>query len=79
MSNLILKYENFFPEKVYYCAGMEKAVNEIFNKQICSYTEMVLAILECCVGDGRVFCTRANKKKKIVCFFVSLMIEGKFA
>ena len=62
MSNSIIKYENFFPERVYYCPCLENAVNEIFNKQIRSYTEMMLAILGCCVGDARVSCTRANKK-----------------
>ena len=58
-------------KKCQICPGLDNAVNEIFNKQICSYTEMVLAILECCVGDGRVFCTKANKRKDclFLCFF----------
>ena len=71
MSNSIIKYEKFFPEKVYYCLCLENAVNEIFNEQIHSYTEMMLAISECCVGDARVF-VQEQTKKKIVWFFVSL-------
>ena len=55
MSNSVLKYENFFPEKVYYCPCGENAINEIFKKQIHSYTEIMLAVSECCVGDARVF------------------------
>ena len=36
--------------------------NEIFKNQICSYTEMMLAVSECCVDDVRFFCTRVNEK-----------------
>ena len=83
MSNSIIKYEKFFPEKVYYCLCLENAVNEIFNKQIHSYTEMMLAISECCVGDARVFCTRANEKKDclVLCqphLLITMMVAGKF-
>ena len=45
MSNSVLKYENFFSEKVYYCPCWENAINEIFKKQIRSYTEIMLAVL----------------------------------
>ena len=62
MSNWLTKYENMFTEKVYFCPCLENAVNKIFNKQIRFYTKMTLAILECCVGDSRVLCTRVNKK-----------------
>ena len=83
MSNSIIKYENFFPEKLYYCPCLENTVNQIFYQQICSYTEMLLAISECCVSDLRVFCTRVNEKKD--CLFIcqpyllkTIMVEGKF-
>ena len=46
MSNWLIKDENVFPEKVYFCPCLENAVNKIFNKQIRFYTEMTLAILE---------------------------------
>ena len=55
MLNSIIKYENFYSEKVYYCPCLENTVNQTFNQQIYFYTEMMLAISECCVGDSRVF------------------------
>ena len=30
MSDAVTKYENVFPEKVYYCPCLENAINEIF-------------------------------------------------
>ena len=66
MLNSIIKYENFYSEKVYYCPSLENTVNQTFNQQIYFYTEMMLAISECCVGDSRVFLWM---KRKIVCFF----------
>ena len=62
-----IKYENFFPEKVYHCPCLKNAADEIFHNEICSYTEMILAASECCVGDSQVFCMSVEEK-----MFVSL-------
>ena len=36
-----IKNKNFFPEKVYYCPCLKNAVDEFFNNEIRSYTEMI--------------------------------------
>lgn len=43
---------------------------------------MMLAILQCCVGDSRVFCAGVNEKKDFVftCqphLLITMMVEGK--
>ena len=77
-----IKYENFFPEKVYHCPCLKNAADEIFNNEICSYTEMILAASECCVGDSQVFCMSVEEKTN--CLFlcqphllITMMSEAK--
>ena len=44
MSSTVIKNENLFPEKVCYCPCLKNSVDEIFNNEIRSYTEMMLGI-----------------------------------
>ena len=44
MSSTVIKNENLFPEKVYYCPCLKNPIDEIFNTEIRSYTEMMLGI-----------------------------------
>ena len=54
---------------MYYCPCLKYTLDEIFDNEIRSYTEMMLAVSECCVGDSQVFCMRVQEKMN--CLFFS--------
>ena len=64
MSSTVIKNENLFPEKVCYCPCLKNSVDEIFNNEIRSYTEMMLGIQECCVCVIHKFTAREQKRKR---------------
>ena len=83
MSSTVIKNENFFPEKVYNCPCLKNVIDEIFNNEIRSYTEMMLGISECCVGDSQVYCLRAEEKTNylFICqphLLMTMMSEASF-
>lgn len=82
MSNAVTKYENFFPEKCITVYVWRMQLMK-FLKEIRSYTAIMPAISECCVGNAQLFCTRVSKKSD--CLFlcqphllITMMIEGTF-
>ena len=44
MPTTLHKYENFFPKRVYHCPCLKKALDEIYNVDTRSYSEIILAL-----------------------------------
>ena len=66
MPSAIMTYENVFPEKVCYCPCLMDAIDYIFNNEIRSYTETMLAISECFVDDSQIHCMKVEEKTNFV-------------
>lgn len=58
----LIKYESFFPERVYHCPCLKHTKDEIFNADIRSYSEIILAISECFQSDTHVLWLRVEEK-----------------
>ena len=58
----VIKYGNYFPEKVYHCPSLKNATEEIFKAEIWCYSEIILAVSECCKCDSNVYCLRVQEK-----------------
>lgn len=65
MPTRLLKYGNFFPERVYHCPCLKKALDEIYNVDIRRYREIRLAIWE---GTAQFYCVRVEDK--LNCLFL---------
>ena len=83
MHTTAIKYENFFPEKVYHCLCLKNALDEIFENDIRNYSEIILAVTECCQGNSDLYCLRVQEKTN--CLFLyyahmmkTLISEAKF-
>ena len=51
MPTTAIRYENFFPEKVYHSSSLNNAFHEVFENDIRSYSDIILAVTECCRGN----------------------------
>lgn len=86
MPTKAIKYENFFPEKVYQCFCLKKVIDKIwysfFNNDIRCYSEIILAVTEYCQSDPNLYCLRVHEKSN--CLFlcqahmiITLVLEAK--
>ena len=82
MLTTVIKYEKFFLEKVYHCPFLKNAIEEIFKTEIQCYSEIILAVSECCKCDPNVYCLRVQEKSN--CLFlcqahlIIMLSEAKF-
>lgn len=83
MPTTSIKYENVFPENIYHCPCLKNTIEEIFKAEIWCYSEIILAVSECCQCDSNVYCLRVQEK--LSCLFlcqaqkiITLLLEAKF-
>lgn len=83
MPTTAIKYEKFFPEKVYYCTCLKNAIDEIYKNEVRCYSEMILAVSECFQGDSHLYFLRVQGKSNclLLCqvhVIITLLSEAKF-
>ena len=83
MPTTAIKCENDFPEKVYRCPCLKKAIEEIFKAESRYYSEIILTVSKCCKCNSNVYCFRVQEKSN--CLFlgqahmiITLLLEAKF-
>lgn len=54
MPTTVIKYEEFLPKKVCHCPCLKNTVDEIFENDIRSYSDIILAVTEYCQGNSDV-------------------------
>ena len=64
----LINYKNFFPKKVYHCPCLTYVINQIYDADIRSYTDILLAISNYC-QRGQVFtlCIKDKTNCLIMC------------
>ena len=62
----LINYKNFFPKKVYHCPCLTYVINQIYDADIRSYTEILLAISNYSQG-GQVFTLKDKTNCLIMC------------
>ena len=74
MPTTVIKYEDFLPKKVCHCPSLKNAVDEIFENDIRSYSDIILAVTEYCQGNSDLYFLRVQGKTNFFFFCHGHMI-----